>query len=391
MGTDRARRRSLGFSLVELLVAMLFTGLLMAGMARVYRSSLSSFYTSGEVLSSFRRNRAATDILFEDLNSASMYLTSLSAAPTDLSEANPPFYVLPNMAVAGAGADDPATADQLFFYMDLPLPFEGRYAPVGGGARSATEIIQAGGAVLATDNSFAVDCGDPIYASQIKAGMSMIFKDAWETGYITSATQSGKIVTVTLGQPASSQISGLGASGAPSKNKHIAGSAILFYRPGQMVRYSLKMKNLDPQVPAGIPCLVRDQGLYTPGGFVADATQESVITENVSGFKVYLSVDAGKNWEGWGKTYTGFGPGWTNGLRADLNARLTAGMGRNDYKTTSGVLDWFRIVPTLVRVDLKTRTATKRTEYATTPTSQAYQDMLQTIVIVPRHSGLPLS
>ena len=390
MATDRARRRIRGFSLVELLVAMLFTGLLMAGMARVYQSSLSSFYTSGEVLSSFRRNRAATDMLYEDLNSASMYLTSLSAAPTDLSETNPPFYIIPNQPVAGAGADDPATADQIFFYMDLPLPFEGSYAPSGAGARSATEIIQAGGALLASDNSFTIECGDALYANQVKPGMSMIFKDQWETGYIVTATPSGSQVTVTLGQPASAQISGLGASGAPSKNKHITGSGILFYRPGQMVRYSVKMKNLDPQIPAGIPCLVRDQGIYSPAGFVADATQESVITENVSGFKVYLSVDSGKNGEGWGKTYAGFSSGWTNGLRADVNARL-ATVGRTDYKTTNGVLDWFRIVPTLVRVDLKTRTATKRTEYGSSPTAQAYQDMLQTVVIVPRHSGLPLS
>ena len=44
-----------GFSLVELLVALVFTMVLMAGMANVYRASLSSFYTSGESISSVRR------------------------------------------------------------------------------------------------------------------------------------------------------------------------------------------------------------------------------------------------------------------------------------------------------------------------------------------------
>lgn len=378
-----------GFSLVEMLVAMLFTGLLMAGMAKVFSSSLSTFYTSGETLSSFRRNRAATDMLYDDLNAASMYITSLSTPPSEVANTNPAFYVLPNMPIAGAGADDPPSADQLLFYLDQPLPFEGTYAPgAGGGARSATEIIAAGGAVAATDNQYVVDCGDANYANQVKLGMSMVFKDAWESAYITAATPSGSSVTVTVGQNAAALVSGLGATGTPSKSKHLPGSGVLFYTPSQAVRYSVQIRLLDPQNPAGVPCLIREQGTYRPAGFVA--ATDAIITENVSGFKVYLSVDSGKTWAGFKKTYTGMAGGWTGGILADLNTVLLT-TGRPDFTSTNGIPDWFRSIPTLVRLDITTRSAVKRSEYSATPGVTKYQDVVQTIVTVPRHSGLPIN
>ena len=73
--------RVIGFSLVELLVALVFTMVLMAGMANVYKASLSAFYTSGESISSSRRNRMSVDLLVEDLNRAGMFLTDLSVPP----------------------------------------------------------------------------------------------------------------------------------------------------------------------------------------------------------------------------------------------------------------------------------------------------------------------
>ncbi|MBL0210580.1 MAG: hypothetical protein IPQ13_06650 [Holophagaceae bacterium] len=387
-----------GFSLVELMVALLFTGLLMTGMAQVFKSSLTSFYTSGEVLSSARRNRASIDLLYDDLNSAGMYLTSLSAPPSEVAATNPAFYVLPNQAVVPAGGpDDPATADQLLFYLDQPLAFEGSISTAG---RSAAEII-GGGGVVATgaggDSEFQIDCGDPAYANLLSsavtaaaaqvppAGLSMVFKDSWETLYFNAATVSGSTVTINaIGDPGVA-ISGLGSQGTPAKAKHIPGAAVLFYRPSQMVRYSIKMKQLDPQNANGIPCLVRDQGTYAAGAFVADPTQESIITENVSGFKAYLSADSGNTWAGQGAAYTD----WAS-LRADLDTQLVAA-GRKDYTTTQGNEHWFRKIPTLVRLDITTRTATKRSEYSANPTTAAYRELVQSLVIVPRHFGLPLN
>ncbi|MBL0312622.1 MAG: prepilin-type N-terminal cleavage/methylation domain-containing protein [Holophagaceae bacterium] len=156
-GSRYSSSRTSGFSLVELLVALAFTGILMAGMAKVFKSSLSSFYTSGEILSSARRNRASIDLLYDDLNSAGMYLTSLSAPPAEVSAGSPAFAIVPNQAlVPPGGPDDPVAADQLFFYLDQPLAFEGRIKVAGN---SASEIINVGGVVAATDSEFQVDCG----------------------------------------------------------------------------------------------------------------------------------------------------------------------------------------------------------------------------------------
>lgn len=412
---------SAGFSLVELLVALMFTGLLMAGMATVFKSSLSTFYTSGEILSSARRNRASIDLLYDDLNAAGLYITDLSAPPREVSSSNPAFYVIPNQLVAGAGPDDPGSAanplsaDELYFYMDQPLAFEGTLAPPAGGpaAKDAASTLNKenlaglGAATSAADNTFTVECGDDTYAKLVKStldramgqtppvGLSMVLKDQWQILYFTAVTVSGSTVTITGAGSPKAGITGSGDAGTPLSFPHIMGSRVMFYNPSQMVRYSIKIKNLDPRNPAGIPCLVRDQGTYAAGGFVADNSQESIITENVSGFKVYLSANSGQSWAGLKadqtpQAYSGFDAGWNGGIRADLDAQLL-GAGRADFQTTQGNEHWFRKIATLVRLDISTRTATKRTEYSTTPTTTAYRDIVQSLVIVPRHFGLPIN
>lgn len=408
---------SSGFSLVELLVALAFTGILMAGMASVFKSSLSSFYTSGEVISSARRNRASIDLLYDDLNSAGMYLTSLSAPPTEISPGNPAFYILPNQAVAGAGPDDPgsaahpSSADELYFYSDQPLAFEGKVASLVG---AASEKIQPGnGPPPPVDplagTTYDIDCTDPNYAKLLidklatsmaqvpPKGLSMVFKDSWETLYFTTAVlKTAQKVTITAVGDPKSGVTGVGSEGFASKYKHIHDTAILFYLPSQMVRYSIKMKQLDPQNPAGIPCLVRDQGNYSPGGFVRDPSQETIVTENISGFKAYLSADSGKTWAGTmadGTTPMAGLATWDDLRSTDprsLDAQLLVS-GRQDHTTTAGNDHWFRKIPTLVRLDLTTRTATKRTEYSAIPATAAYRELVQSLVIVPRHFGLPIN
>ncbi|MBK7294273.1 MAG: prepilin-type N-terminal cleavage/methylation domain-containing protein [Geothrix sp.] len=392
------RHEASGFSLVELLVAVLFIGILMAGMANVFKSSVTTLSTSSEGISSARRNRMSIDLLYDDLNHAGLYLSDLSSPPK-LSTTNPAFYIIPNVAITGAGADDPAAADQLFFYLDEPLPFEGTLSGTGGAgagknlARNAAELVLAGVAPdPAIDSTFTIDCKDASYAAMIKQGYSVVFKDAWETFFVQGApTLSGASLTIQLGASPTVGTTGTGPSGAPPKAKHILGSDVLFFRPAQVVRYSVKMKLFDPQKATGVPCLVRDQGTYDATGFVADAAQESIVAENVAGFKAYLSADSGQTWAGYGKTYTGLAAGWNNGLRAELDTQL-ASAGRQDYQTTQGREDWIRSIPTLVRLDITTRTAVKRAEYSATPlTSAAYKDFTQSLVIVPRHFGLSMN
>jgi len=393
----RAHSKALGFSLVELLVAVLFIGFLMAGMSNVFKSSVSVLSTSSEGLSSVRRNRMSIDLLYDDLNAAGMYLADLTSPPK-LSSTNPPFYIIPNVAVTGATADDPATADQVFLYLDDPLPFEGSLSSSGGGAvgetkqKSASEKVVDGTAEEADNNAYTIDCKDPSFAKMVKKGLSVVLKDSWETLFIAAdPVVSGKMVTIKVGGDPISSITGVGASGGPAKAKHMVNVDVMFFLPAQMVRYSVKMKSFDPQKTSGVPCLVRDQGTYSMGGFVADPTQESIVAENVSAFKAYLSADSGQNWAGIGKNYTGFDNGWTAGIRAELNTQLSTA-GRADFQTTAGDDNWIRSIPTLVRLDVTTRTAVKRSEYSATPlTATAYKDFTQSLVIVPRHFGLTMN
>lgn len=396
MASRALSRRRAGFSLVEMLVALLFTGLLMAGMAQVFKSSLGSFTTSGEILSAARRNRSSIDLLYDDLNSAGMYLTEL-ALPPKFNSANPGFYILPNQAVAGSGADGPATADQLLFYFDQPLAFEGRLGNPNAAKDNNTAVLDD--ASITNDNrTFTIDCLDPAYADLVQPGMSIFFKDFGTSMPIQSASASGSSVTIVGGMGSiSKQVAGRGYSDAGQKGKHIMNSGIIFFIPDQMVRYSIKMKVLDPAVPGGVPCLVRDQGTYADGGFVAAPALESIITENVSGFKVYLSANAGQTWAGYGAGYSGLSAGWDNGIKADLNTQLVTA-GRQDFTSIKSTDDiWFRRLPVLVRLDITTRSATKRPEYYRDPvtgmgssTIAAFKDVTQSLVIVPRHFGLPI-
>lgn len=404
MARQTPSRHSGGFSLLEMLIAVAFTGILMAGMAQVFKSSLGAFTTSGEILSASRRNRASTDLLYDDLNSAGMYLMELGMPP-GFSTANPGFYILPNQAVAGASADGPATADQLFFYLDQPLAFEGTLLDPSG-AKANDQKVELGvsssiadAIVTAADLTFTVNCYTPSYAALVQPGMYLFFKDSGVSSQIQSASASGSNVSIVLSQGTTGgKIYGRGFGDAAGPKKHIMGSGVQFFAAEQMVRYSIKMKALDPSQPGGIPCLVRDQGAYSRASFVADPALESVITENVSGFKAYLSANAGQTWAGYGAGYTGLSGGWYNGILSELKTQLVTS-GRQDFNTFKNNDDnWFRRLPLLVRLDVTTRSAVKRMEYnqnAPTDLTSAsaiptYKDVTQSLVIVPRHFGLPV-
>jgi len=397
-----ARRASLGFSLVELLVALVFTMILMAGMAKVFQSSLSNFYTSGEKLSSIRRNRVALDLVYDDLNSAGMALVDVTS-PLPSSDTNPAFYIIPNVAVTGAGPNDPSTTDELYMAYDQPLPFDGKLLTGGGaggtGGTAASKVLLNGlGSLTAgTDDQYQIDCGDATYAKSVKAGMSFHIKDDMSRAafQIKSVAVTGTSVTVTVVTTPSTttQVTGRGDPGTLRSTQRIFKSSVVFILPTQMVRYHIAMVNLDPANANGIPCLVREQGTYVPSAaFTPDASLTQIVAENVAGFKAFLSADSGVDWAGsaLANTTTGFAAGWTNGIQTALNTQL-ATVGRVDYTTTAGNLSWYRDIPVLVRLDITTRTATQRGEYSATGTTLAYKNLTQSVVLVPRHFGLPLS
>jgi len=431
------RRARSGFSLVELLVALVFMALLMAGMAKVYQSSMNTFYKSSESISSGRRNRMAMDLLYDDLNAAGQYLVNLTAYRS-YGAANPGFYILPNQAYTGTDVSAAkALTDQLSFYYDEALPFEGRLLdPTGGsGANtfaltSTNDMVNRHNQNLADaeltnlDKTLVVKFQDPTYAEMVGSyytnglkpgatGLVAVFKDQWGPVGVTNAVVDTTAATVTFkpdAKPVEDQNlpSGLNEY---SKERHFAGDGsfpsglpstingtpsnsgapVLFVHKAQMVRYLIKSMNLDPSNSGvGVPCLVRQQGDYSPGGFVS--SQETVIAEDVTGFKVYLSAypdpagDPAKTWAGWKLTANDFDAGWTNGILAAVNTQLTA-LGLTASSNTSDP-NWFRNTPLIVRVDLTTRTAIKRAENTATGTTADYQERTQTLYMVPRHFGL---
>ena len=143
---------------------------------------------------------------------------------------------------------------------------------------------------------------------------------------------------------------------------------------------------------------MRQQGTYNTAGFTPDPTLESVIAENVSGFKVYLSMDPSNTvkamkdvWGGYQNTATDWAaPG---GILSVLNSQISTagGLGRAGFQLISNSnLNWFRDIPVTVRVDITTRTVTARTEYQSA-NGRAFRDTTQTLVLVPRHFGLTLN
>lgn len=413
MADARSFPRANGFSIVEMMVALVFTLVLMAGMASVFKASLSTFYTSGETLANARRNQMSVELLGDDLNTACMYVEDPDNGPgSALTAANPPFYVLPNVAITGspspAGPSDPISADELYFVLEQAFPFQGTLQGVGG--NSAAEAVVAGVAPPPADNTFNIDCHNSAYAKSLRKGNRLLFMDSTQAWSITNDPQppNGNVVTVVVGSDTNSFITGSGPTQGPSAIKHADQIGVMFYLPLQMVRYRLEYLQLDPTNANGIPCLVRDQGTYSGTGFAPDLTLRQIITENVQGFKVYLSVNSGQSWAGLGlapanpipPAGSGFSEGWDQGIRTLLDTQLANGVGTVAASGRPGFTstrpnstmgqDWFRYIPTLVRVDVTTRSAAQRTEYATTANTAAYKQLTQSLVFMPRHSGLPL-
>jgi len=409
--------RQAGFSLVEMLVALAFTLILMAGMATVFRGSLSTALKANEQMSNVRRNRMSLDMVYDDLNNMGLYLMNLTTYPT-LPSTAPGFFVSPNVSYAGTGlvaqgtlpgnwVYPASTGDELYLYMDQPLPYDGQLSTGLSGLSSMESL----GTALSDSNTYNITFPDATSAGMVQQGMYVVFRDAWDVKQITSAPTISNTSVVTVTTTGAVNAGGYDtAAGAPtgstplSKVAHSSGKSVLVVNPAQQVRYSIQARALDPSnASAKIPCLVREQGPY---GSAFDQTQTVIIAENIIGFKAFVSADLGATWAGMGYTAAGTDgdvTAWNNTtttgkfrhvLDTSLAATTSTGgtWGRAGFKDTSSN-SWFREIPLVVRIDLLSRTNVQRTEYgnhsATTPTAD-YGTRLQTLILVPRHTGLPL-
>ena len=389
-----------GFSLVELLVAVVFTSILMAGMANVFKASVSTFAATSEKVSSGRKNRLAMDLLYDDLNQANMVASTLFFYPSTTAT-NPPFMVTPNVGFDPLNVTDiaasAAKADQLVFYYDDVLPYDATLATT---LVNTSQQVAAGGQV-GGNQSFNITMRDPTQAASAVSSFSStpngLFMLLRSSGYIyklASVGASGSTLAATLGSDSS--FTGANVSGSTFTTGAPSGTGVTLIRPGRYVRYSIQPQALDPSTTKQTPCLVRDEVTYSnvSGSATPFASPEAtvVVAENVTGFTVMLSGDGGQTWAGGNSGYTSWSQitGATSSPASPtLNWQFLSGAtpARAGLNSTATPF-WFREIPVLVRVDVTTRTLTKRTEYSNTPTTASYKSQTESLILNPRHSGL---
>lgn len=344
-----------GFSLVELMVALLLSGILMAGMGKIFASSVSSFHTTGEMVGAQRRNRWILNELGDDLRMAG-HTDGIDSSKIPMILPEDPFVITPG-AVGGSDRD------QVEFFMNQPLQ-ELTVASKAVQFASALSLTSVGGDSL-----------------DIKTGDLLIIKDGLqaEYGYASAGPSSGSVTLMDeVTQQGNAAIAGYMKFGSVAlQRQHLQGNPVTVLRPCQLVHYGVEDRALDPSVPAAtIPCLVRKQAVFGSGA-QADWSKVTgeVVSENVSALRLDLSVDGGVNWER--------GASWAATV-ALANTRLNVA-NQIDSKTF-----WFKRVPALLRVEIRSRTPLARAEYTNTPGATAFKERTQVLVIAPRNFASPL-
>lgn len=399
----RAKRRSrtAGFSLVELLIALVFISFMMAGMLRIYGSAIQGFSAANESAKAQRDNRWSQESISDDLETAG-YFFYFSGRPSSTgisvgagTSVQNPLMLLPNQVITNKTADQvnpsatPAnetiTFDEIQFLRDEVLPIKAQLTaqPVDSGS------VQ----VSLTDGDL----------SMVKAGDFAVLMDAapYQMIPVTAAPGSGTSGTVQL-STAVTQDPSTGAiiSSSILSLNHQPGVDVFFVRPYQVVRYSLMPLSQDPSNPnATVPCLVRDEAPYpsggalitwpAPGAAIPAGSTRAVIGQNVTGLRFDMSLDQGKTWArgaDWAATQTNL----SNGLSALSASSSYSGIGLATSTTNPTRPLWYRDAPLLFRVDVTTRTVMKRTDYASAVKTAAYRTRTQTLFIQPRNFGLGL-
>lgn len=396
-----ASRRQ-GFSLIELLIALVFISFLMAGMLRIYGSAIQGFSAANESVKAQRDNQDALDSLMDDVSQAGYHFPNTVAAVTfsvDTSSGQDPLMLLPSQTI-NVTLPDPSnpssllpveklTFDELQFLSDQPID----------ALAHLTTAASANGTSLAvefTQGSFAdVQAGD--YVLMLDAVPGNTTGNYELVTIASSVPNSGTSGTIPLQGSSQNAATGVsfGSQGALFRN-HPVNAEMVFIRPTQVIRYTLLALPLDPSnTAARIPCLVRDQAPYPSSGTritwpavgaaLPTGYSRTVVAQNVTGLQFDMSLDQGKTWNKaatWPATAT------------KLNSALTALAATNPSAGYAKAVDdpsqplWFMNAPLLVRADITTRTILKRADYSATAGTSAYRTRTQTLFIQPRNFGL---
>jgi hypothetical protein len=377
-------RRTLGFSLVELLVAMAFIGILLAGMAQVFATSTASFMAGMETTAVQRNARWGLNLLQNDVLQAGLVfppnpsINGLLAGPTF----QPPLLM---QATAYTPPGGTRPVDELQTVMDLPLNVQGT----------------ANGAIPFGVTTFTANI--PYGANLLQAGDMLFFLDpAAEFPTIASVSVSGTTATITISQNETdsidqntgNQLNSISPGGG-FKTGHVANVPFMVVRPAQVVRFTVVPRALDPQNSANlVPCLVRQARTLVPGEIWAPPLNtapagEQILMEDVVGFAVDWSLDAGQTWlraGGAGDTWAAISTVVDTQIRNHSSAFVRGGGG----VFTNAM--WTQTTPVLIRLDLSIRSVVQRKEFnaALNPASPAatYRIRRETLLIQPRNCGI---
>ena len=360
-------KRTSGFSLLELMVALLFMGLLLSGMIRVYVAALKGWNRVNESLTAQRALRWAMDRVAEDLRMMGYLfpppeLRSLEVAASADPTLQSSFMLVPGRPGGG-------TEDELSFVMDLPVPVQavleraiagsGPEGRTGPGAPAEVRVrLQAGDLFLVA--------GDRFEFAQVAVPVEL------------PAARAGPVAVVHAD----------GAGGAAFAFPHGAGAPVQVVRPLRVVRYAVVPLPLESG-PGPVPCLVRfetayprDRAVPAWGRLLKSAGSHEVVAANVTRFRVDFTPD---------QVFPGIRGADYRSTVGNLNARLKACHGRDGAATDPLDPFWFRRFGGLIKVDLEIGSPVPREEYAPPGAAPGCRRQLlrgQTLLLAPRNFGL---
>lgn len=402
------------FSLVELLVALVFLGLLLGGLSQVYVQGLKTCARLHDGLRAQRSLRLAMARLSEDLQMAGFFYPppELRSLPWEAGGGVGrlrPFLLLPSRPISrlldGAFvpatlADDPYepgpwTADEVSLVMDLPLQVpatlasglpqaEGEVGPKPSEAPSAPSESPPEPVTMAAPTWVWVKVKR---RAALEPGDLLLLREArFEWAVVQEAVvlrPRGAVAVPVRPVRDASRPSAWGAA-------HAAGSRVAFIRPLRVVRYAVVYLSLDgPR--ALTPCLVRFETAYPPGGaqprWAGLLTQPrtlagtvEVVAEHVTGLRLDLALGGGF-------------PGIRGPDEATTAANLAEAL-RGQGTEGSGLSPddplWFRKAAGTLQITLATRSPHPRPEYAVPGGARpcGFLHRTQTWLLTPMNFGL---
>jgi len=366
-----------GFSLVELMVAMVLTGLLMAGMYQIFKANASQFVNAHETLGIQRNARWGLALLQDDVLQAG-YLMPSRVVTELLGNAQPPIKIETTTTAlkykdSKYGEIDAGAPDDIQIVMDIPLGADGA---ITAATQYGTELkvnIPAGGE--------AVSVGD----------VAFVQDSIWEMFRIGGISNVGTLYTITIDTAPDTTLSHAFALNPMVVKPHRVGAPVAFYRPLQVVRYTLRAVALDPSdASATVPCLIRESKALAAGAF----GNTEVLLEGVTAFKLDWSLDGGKTWIR--RANTLMDAQWA-AIKAATNGVITGSSNRFTKQLPGGMANtvdplWFNYIPVTLKIDVETRTRAQRTEYNaqldTASPEAKFRTRRETLLISPRNFSL---